>query len=169
MASGQVVGLIYQIVPPASGYATPSRRAGGSNPAENIPVWLFDASTVESLDFYAQMTGAYSNGGITIQIKWSSVDQTTGNVKWNAAFRRVADDAEDLDVSQTYDFNTVTATTTNVAGEVDYTTITFTNGADMDSVVAGDMFIVRLQRDANNAADTMTNDAQLHYIVIQET
>lgn len=169
MASGQVVGLIYQIVPPASGYATPSRRAGGSSPAENIPVWLFDASTAESLDFYGQMTGAYSNGGITIQIKWSSVDQTTGNVKWNAAFRRVADDAEDLDVSQAYDFNTVTATTTNVAGEVDYTTITFTNGADMDSVVAGDMFIVRLQRDANNAADTMTNDAQLHYIVIQET
>jgi hypothetical protein len=169
MASGQVVGLIYQIVPPASGYATPSRRAGGSSPVENIPVWLFDASTTESLDFYGQMTGAYSNGGITIQIKWSSVDQTTGNVKWNAAFRRVADDAEDLDVSQTYDFNTVTATTTNVPGEVDYTTITFTNGADMDSVVAGDMFIVRLQRDANNAADTMTNDAQLHYIVIQET
>lgn len=115
------------------------------------------------------MTTAYTNGGITIQIKWSSVDQTTGNVKWNAAFRRVADDAEDLDVAQTYDFNTVTATTTNVAGEVDYTTITFTNGADMDSVVAGDMFIVRLQREGANAADTMTNDAQLHYIVIQET
>lgn len=51
MASGQVVGLVYQIAPPATGYATPSRRAGGSNPVENIPVWLFDAATTESLEF----------------------------------------------------------------------------------------------------------------------
>jgi hypothetical protein len=169
MASGQVVALIYQVTPPATNYATPSRRAGGSSPSENVPVWLFDAGTTESLDFYCQMTSAYAGGGITVQIKWSSVDQTSNAVKWNAAFRRLNDDAVDIDTSKTYDFNTVTATTATVAGEVDYTSITFTNGADMDSVAAGDMFILRVQRDGGNAADNMTNDAQLHYIVIQET
>lgn len=169
MASNQTVGFYYQVVPPATAYATPSRRAGGSTPNENVPVWLFDAGTAENLDFYGQMSNSYGGGGITVQIKWSSVDQTSGNCVWKAAFRRVADDAEDLDVSQTYDFNSTTATTANVAGEVKYSTITFTNGADMDSVVAGDMFILRIQRDAANASDTLTNDAQLHYVMIQET
>ena len=169
MASGQVVGLIYQVIPPAATYATPSRRAGGSTPAENFPVWLFDPGTAEHLDFYGQMTGAYSGGGITVQIKWSA-DATSGNCEWQAAFRRVADDAEDVDVSHTYDFNSLIVTPASVAGEVKYSAITFTNGADMDSVVAGDMFVLRIKRDAADVTnDTMTGDAQLHYIVIQET
>lgn len=168
MASGQVVGLIYQVVPPATTYATPSRRAGGSSPAENFPVWLFDPGTAEHLDFYGQMTGAYASGGITVHIKWSA-DATTNACVWQAAFRRVADDAEDVDVSHTYDYNSTTATTANVAGEVKYSTITFTNGADMDSVVAGDMFVLRIKRDAASGSDTLTVDSQLHYIVIQET
>lgn len=170
MASGQVVALIYQVTPPATLYATPSRRAGGSTPSENVPVWLFDGTTqIEYLDFYGQMTGAYAGGGITVQIKWSAIAATSGSVRWEGAFRRVADDAEDLDTSQTYDYNGVTATTATVAGEVDYTTITFTNGADMDSVTAGDMFIFRLRRVYNDAGDNIGDDVQLHYIVIQET
>lgn len=170
MASGQVVGFIYQTVPPATVYATPGRRAGGSSPNENIPVWFFDGTVqTEYLDFYGQMTSSYGGGGITLQIKWSATSVTSGSARWEAAFRRVADDAEDLDVSQSYDYNSVTSTTTNVAGEVKYATITFTDGADMDNVVANDMFILRVRRVFDDVADTIAEDCQLHYVVIQET
>lgn len=170
MASGQVVAFVYQTTPPATLYATPGRRAGASSPAENVPVWSFDGTVqTEYLDFYGQMTSSYSSGGITVQIKWSALTATTGSARWEAAFRRVADDAEDLDVAQTYDYNGVTSTTANVAGEVKYATITFTNGADMDSVVAGDMFVLRVRRVHSDAGDTIAEDCQLHYIVIQET
>ena len=168
MASGQSVAIIYQVTPTSANYATMDTRLGGSTPGENVPVWDFDGATAEYLDFYGQMLSNYSGGGITLQLKFS-LTTTTGAVVWRAAFRRVADDAEDIDVSQTYDFNTVTASAANVAGEVKYTSITFTDGADMDSVVAGDMFILRVGRDPVNAGDTITSDAELHYIVVTET
>jgi hypothetical protein len=171
MASGQSVAIIYQVTPTAANYATMDTRLGGSTPGENVPVWDFDGTTAEYVDFYCQMLSNYSGGGITLQIKFSmtSAINTTGNVVWRAAFRRIADDAEDVDTAQTYDFNSVTATPTTAAGEVKYTSITFTNGADMDSVTAGDMFILRFGRDPVNVADTVSTDAELHYIVITET
>lgn len=169
MASGQVVGLIYQNTPPGANYATLDTRPGASTPAENVPVYDFDAATAEYMDFYGQMLSNYAGGGITIQIKWSATTAISGNCIWGAAFRRVADDAEDVDVAQTYDYNYLTTTPANVSGEVKYSTITFTNGVDMDSVTAGDMFILRIVRDAANASDTMTGDAELHYVVVTET
>ena len=39
--------------------------------------------------------------------------------------------------------------------------IAFADGAEMDSVAAGNAFRVQITRDANNAADTATGDAEL--------
>ena len=169
MASGQSVAIIYQITPPGANYATLDTRAGGSTPAENVPVYDFDASTAEYLDYYCQMMSNYSGGGITLQIKWSATSATSGDCIWRAAFRRIADNAEDVDTSKSYDYNSITVAPANVSGEVKYDTITFTSGADMDSVTAGDMFILRIGRDAANGNDDMAGDAELHYIVVTET
>ena len=83
----------------------------------------------------------------------------------------VADDAEDLDTTaHTYDYNAVVATAPSAVGEVAYDNITFTNGADMDSVVAGDYFILRVTRDPTPSSGTdVTGDASLHAIYIKET
>lgn len=169
MATGDVVGYLVAVVPPATAYATPDARAGGSTPAESFPVWDFDDTTVESLDFHGVLSPQYAAGGLTVRIRWSATSATTGNVRWEAAFRRIDDDAEDVDTSQTYDFNGVTTTTATASGELDYTTITFTSGADMDSLAAGESFVLRLRRKADDVADTMTGDAELHAVMVTET
>lgn len=172
MASGDVVGLIGRIIPPATSYATPDARVGGSSPAESFPVWDFDDTTAEYLDLYGILSPSYAGGGLTIVLPWSATSATTNAVVWRAAFRRIADDAEDVDTSQTYDYNQATADTAPTAsGEISLPTITFTNGADMDSLAAGEPFVLRVGRLPSDAGDTMTGDAELwpERILIKET
>jgi len=57
----------------------------------------------------------------------------------------------------------------SATGEPAYDTIAFTNGAQMDSLAAGESFRLRIYRDANNGDDDMAGDAQLLRIEIQET
>ena len=169
MASGDTVGIILAVVPPATTYATPDARAGGSTPAESFPVWDFDDTTAEHLDLHGILATGYGGGGLTVRIRWMATSATTGNVQWQAAFRRINDDAEDVDTSQTYDYNSTTVTTATASGEVDYATITFTSGADMDSLAAGESFVLRIKRNAADAADTMTGDAELLGVLVEET
>lgn len=170
MASGNTL-IVYTArdgVPSATAGAVHAISAGGSSPAEGFPVLAYDSSTDETVDFIGVMPRNYAGGGLTLTLYWEST-QTTGNVVWNAAFRRINDDAVDTDTSHNYDYNAVTATTASAAGEVDYATITFTNGSDMDSLAVGELFVLRITRDADNASDTLTGDAFLVAIEIKET
>jgi hypothetical protein len=57
-----------------------------------------------------------------------------------------------------------------VAGEITYFTITFANGADMDSIAAGEYFHMVLMRDAQDSTnDDMAADAEFVFAEIQET
>jgi len=168
MASGDVVGLIQEIMYPGTLMATPDVILGTSTPAESISVHDFDAATDEYLDLKVELSG-YDGGGFTVKIRWISA-QTSNDVIWQAAFRAIPDDAEDLDTTaHTYVYNTVTATSASAVGEVDYTTITFTDGADSDSVADGGLCFLRIGRDANAGGDDMTGDASLVSVVITET
>lgn len=170
MASGQVVGIINNIMPPATSGAQPTVRAGGSTPAENVPLWAFDASSIEYLDYYCTLKN-YASGGLTVELKWAAASATTGSVVWGAAVRRAADDAEDLDTSHTYDFNNASAAAApSASGELSYDNVTFTDGADMDSLANNEAFVLRVRRDPTNGSDDMAGDAQLWpSIVIRET
>lgn len=171
MASGDTLTIFTARdgVPTATAGAAHAISAGGSTPAEGYPVLAFDSGTDESVDFVGVLPRAYGGGGLTLTLFWESATQTTNEAVWNAAFRRIADDAEDIDTAHTYDFNAVTATTASVAGEVDYAAITFTDGADMDSLAAGELFCLRITRDADNGSDTLTGDALLIAAEIRET
>ncbi len=171
MASGQSLfsASAADLTPTGTLAAARGVIVGGSTPAENLPVAWFDSATDEYMDFVGVMPTNYAGGGVTLIIQWTST-ATTGNTVWRAAFRRVADDAEDVDTSHTYDYNSVTATTASVAGEWDYATITFTDGADMDSVAAGEGFVLRLTRNASDGTnDTMTGDAGIVLAHAKET
>jgi len=170
MASGSVVGSILQSIAPAASRATPGVRAGGSTPGENWPILSFDDTTDEYWDFLCALQG-YDAGGLTVEIPWMAATATTGAVAWNVAIRRLADDAEDLDVSHTYDFNVITPTTASAAGELSYDTVTFTSGADMDSLADGERFMLRVFRDPDHGSDNLSGDAQILWpsIIIRET
>jgi hypothetical protein len=174
MASGNTLAIFraQDCQPPATAYAQFDTVAGASTPAESIPVLDFEDGTAtagEYADFYGILPRTYANGGLTVYIHWLST-ATTGACVWKAAFRRIADDAEDLDTTaHSYDYNAVTATTASAAGELDYASITFTDGADMDSLAVGEAFILRIFRDADDAGDTLSGDASLFAVEIKET
>jgi len=174
MASGNALLVLTPLdnVPPATLYATLDTVTGTSTPAEAIPVLDFDDTTQEYADFYCVMPSHYAGTtGVTVKIIFSAAEAATDVVAWQAAFRRVADDAEDLDTTaHTYVYNEVVATAPSVVGEVAYDDITFTDGADMDSVVAGDYFILRVTRDPTPSSGTdVTGDASLHAVYVTET
>lgn len=171
MASGDIVGIIHGISFPGSNPATPDVRVGGSSPAESFPVYDFDAATDEMLDFHGVLKG-YDGGGLTVEIKWAASTATSGNVVWQGAFRRIADDAEDIDSAHTYDYNNGGQDLApSAAGELSYDDLTFADGADMDSLADGEEFIFRLRRDADSTAatDDMAGDAELVSVIIRET
>lgn len=169
MASGDPVVKILSILPPGASMATPDTRAGGSTPAESVDVWDFDASAIEYLDFKCTLEG-YDGGGLTFTLPWSASSATTNEVVWGIAIRRMDDDAEDIDASHTYVYNDATADTApSASGELSYPTIAFTDGADMDSWGNDEVAIVRVRRNATDAGDDMTGDAELWGLLGSET
>jgi hypothetical protein len=167
MASGNPVVQILRVLPPATSFAPPQVINGGSSPAERYIVWQFADAASAYIDFLCALKG-YGGGGLTLRLGWSSL-ATANNAVWQAAIRRIADDAEDMDTSQTYDFNTVTAAAPSAVNEVVYDNITFTDGADMDSWADGELAIVRVLRDPANGSDNLANTAYLWGLTGYET
>lgn len=171
MASGDtlVVFTPQSYVPPLANFATLDIFDGAEDAGH--PVLDFDpGSTEESADFPFVMPRHYAGGGVTVTVYWSC-DATSGNVIWSGAFKSVTEDADDLD-SKTFAAQNDSAAdaAASAAGEVTETTITFTDGADMDSLAAGEMGVFRLTRSSADAGDTLnSNDAEVHRIEIKET
>ena len=76
MATGEIVGRILEIMPPGSDFASRDWVVGGSTPAENYPVYDFDAAADEYIDFLCYCDG-YDGGGLTITVPWSSSAATS--------------------------------------------------------------------------------------------
>lgn len=159
MASGDPVIKILRVLPPGASFSFPTRIAGGSTPAESYRVWTFPDAAATYLDFLCAMKG-YDGGGLTLRLAWSAL-ATSNNAVWQAAIRRIADDADDMDTSHTYDFNTVTAAAPSASHELSYDNITFTNGADMDSWADDELAVVRILRNPAHASDNLANTAYL--------
>jgi hypothetical protein len=173
MASGDIVGIIGMIVPTATLGATEDTRVDGSTPVGHLPVWDFDDTAVEYLDFYCRLEG-YDGGGLTITLPWSATDTTVTphDAVLSAAIRRIAHDAEDMDAAHTYDYNNASADTeASASGEFSTVNVTFTDGADMDSLADTEPFVLRVRRVPTDGGDTLTGDLELwaFAIVIKET
>ena len=169
MATTQKVVEILQALPPATLFATLDIIAGASTPAESIPCYLFDDTTVEYMDFLCRLNEEYDSGGLTFTI-WYAAAATSGNAGWSLAIRRINEDAEDLDTTaHSYDYNdSVGDTVPSASGEVQSVTIAFTDGADMDSLAVGELFILRIKRNTGVTGNA-TGDLKLVEIVGKET
>lgn len=76
---------------------------------------------------------------------------------FEAAIRRINTGTEDLGASHAYDYNSVTVTIPAGppnAGIPMAGSISFTDGADMDSLASGEAFILRFRRNGGTATDT---------------
>lgn len=166
MASGNTLAYFNALnaEPPASGYATFDTRNG-------VAVLDFDDTTDESVDFGGLMPRNYAGGGLTVTVGWMATSATTGTISLDVSFMSVTDDADDLDTKTFAAANNANPTTASATGEVDFATITFTDGADMDSVAAGEYFRLRVTRDANGttSTDNLSGDMELVFVEIKET
>lgn len=164
MASGNTLLIFTPLAnePPASNYATLDTRNAH-------PVLDFDAGTDESAVFTAVLPRNYASGGITVYVHWAATSATSGDCVWNAAFERIGEGSQDIDSDGFASAQAVTATAPGTSGNVDIAAITFTDGAQIDSVAVGEAFRLKITRDADNGSDTMTGDAELVAIELKET
>ena len=132
------------------------------------PVLDFDASTDWSAVFTAIMPRNYAGGGLTVYIHYAMSSATSGDIDWDAQFERIGDQQQDLDSDGFAAVQSVNNTTVpGTSGLVDIVSIAFTNGAQMDSIAAGESFRIKVTRDAS--ADTAAGDAELVAVEIKET
>lgn len=166
MASGDTLATFFpqNNMPPSAAFATLDARNG-------YAVLDFDDTTDESAVFWGYMPRNYAGGGITVTVGWMATSATTGTISLDVAFMSITDDADDLDTKAFAAANNANPTTASATGEVDYIAITFTDGADMDSVAAGEVFLMKVTRDANGttSTDDLSGDMELVFVEIKET
>ena len=144
---------------PATNYPTHDKR-------NNHPILNFDDSTDESAYFTFLLPEDYAGGGLTCTVGYSHT-ATTGNVDTNLAIERIGDQQLDIDADSFHTDNvTDNVNVPSTSGNVDVVTVTFTDGADMDSLAAGEMGRIRLTFDSPGTA---TGDIEFHWLKIRET
>lgn len=167
MAAGDTLAIFTPLhnEAPASNYANLDLR-------NNIPVLEFDDTTDEEAVFGGVLPENYDGGGLTITLVWMAATATSGNAVWQAAIERHQDDTDDLDSDTFAAFNGSGAVAApSATGEPGYDDITFTDGADMDSLAAGESFRLKIRRDADDtsATDSISGDLQLMRVIVKET
>jgi len=163
MASGDTL-LVFTAEmnqPPATAPATLDWR-------NRHPVLDFITDTAsEYAIFTGVMPQSYTNAtGVTVYIHYSMSSATSGDVDWDVSWERIGDGVQDIDSDGWAAANSVDGTTVpGTSGYVDRISVNFDDGADMDSVDAGDLFRIRIMRDI---ADTAAGDAELHSLELEE-
>ena len=151
--------------PPAAAYATPDTR-------NSHPVLDFDGATDEEAVFGGVLPTAYAGGGLTVELWVGFTSATTGSAHFQAAIERMDVSTLDIDADSFAALNESDAITApGTSGQFIKATVTFTDGADMDSLAAGEAFRLKIRRDADGTGgtDDITTDAELFRIVMRET
>lgn len=154
-----------QAEPPTANYATFDYR--------NVhPVLDFDGTTDEETVFSGVLPPSYSGGGLTVDTWWSLTSATSGSFRVQADLERITLSTLDIDAdSFTGTFQSAGGTAPATSGMVVKVSIVFTDGAQMDSLAGGELFRVKIRRDADatSGTDDITTDAELRMVVVRET
>jgi len=163
MASGDTL-LIFEPLanePPSANMATFAAR-------NQHPVLNFDDTTNESAVFSGVMPQHYGGGGVTVLLHYSMTSAVGDTVDWDMAFERIGDQQQDIDGDSFAAVQSVNDTTVpGTCGLVDVVSVAFANGAEMDSVAAGEAFRLKVTRDA--VSDDAVGDAELLRVELRET
>lgn len=148
-------------------------------PTSNAPVfdWRnnhlvldFDDTVDQTCYLSGVMPRQYGGSGATVRVYWMGNTQTSGDVVWAVAWERHQDNAFDLDSDGFAADQWIDALTGTVGGYLRYSDIPFSN-AQIDGLLVGESFRLRLHRDADNtyATDTLTDNAEFARIEVRET
>ncbi|MDE8535473.1 hypothetical protein PZC41_14285 [Staphylococcus aureus] len=164
MASGDTLLVFTPLAnePPAANYATLDSRNAH-------PVLDFDSGGAEIAIFSGVMPRNYAGGGVTVYVHTSFSSATTGNYKAQASFERIGDSQQDIDSDGFASAQTTADTAVpGTSGHVDIVAITFTDGAQMDSVAVGEGFRLKIEFPQASASNA-TGDRELNFVELKET
>lgn len=160
MASGSPCALIGPSAGTATAGAALSSRVDGSSPVVSYLIAAFDDTTVENIDQGVRLED-YAAGGVTVKFLAVAASATSGNAGFEAAFARKQAAGDDIDSAHTFDFNSSGAVAVSGTAGIPFAvSITFTDGADMDSLADGEFGMLRIRRDTAVASDA-TGDIQI--------
>jgi len=165
-AAGQTILSRFKALSYDAGSATPERF--GTDQFQEWAALTFDDTVTETAIFSDVLDDSYGGGGLTVDIYYAMQNDTTGNVKLNVSIGRNNVGQNILAGDEFAAANTVTDTIPGTTGDIAKATITFTDGADMDSLAAGEPYRLEFSRDIT-AADTASNDLLLLWVVVSET
>lgn len=164
MASGNTLLIL-----PAPCFIKPSSGGAVWGARNQQAHWSCDDTTDEVVySIPLVMPEHYAGGGVTLEAETRAATATSGNFVLKSAFSRSTGQDADSDGFAAENLSSATATN-GTSGVPTTATITFTDGADMDSVAAGDPFRLLIGRNASNGSDTMSGDLQIVSVHIKET
>lgn len=163
MATGTIILPVTAPQLTGSFVTAPARVSGGAN----CRCLLFSASVTESAVWQFRMPSDYASG-LTAKLIYSMASATTNKVDWEVEVMALSDDEADPDTASFDTLNEISGGTTvpGTAGKVDMLDIALANA---DSVSAGDLVQIRLNRDHDDADDTATGDAELRALALEYT
>ena len=136
---------------PASTYPTLDTR-------NTIPILDFNDSANEVCYFIGVMPDNYDGENCEVELFWAATSATSGNFVWAVIFDKLSGGTL---TGYTFDTGQVSvAAVSGTAGDVFSTTISVV-AANLDGLVAGDLFRLLVTRQGANGSDTATGDAEL--------
>lgn len=121
----------------------------------------FDATTEEAVQWQLGELMSYTSGNFTLTLYWYGDTATSGDVVWSGALAAVTPNTDTTDIETDTFASESTATDSHLgttAHRIHTVDVTLSN---LDSIADGDVFWLRVAREAANGSDTMTGDAQL--------
>jgi hypothetical protein len=154
----------YNNEPPSASYATLDLRNGH-------PTLDFDGSADEEAVFTGVLPANYSGGGLTVNTFWSFTSATSGSLRVQVSIERMDASSLDIDADSFASANSAGGTAPGTSGQLIKVAVTFTSGAQMDSLAAGEMFRLKVRRDADGTSgtDDIATDAELLAVEVRET
>ncbi len=165
-AAGKLIDKLYPTgyEPPVSNYATLDTR-------NNHVVLDFDGATDEEAVWKCYLPTHYAGGGLTVDLFVSFTSATSGTSRWQVSIERIDLSSLDTDADSFASAQSSGVSAPGASGQMVKCTVTFTNGAQMDSVAAGELFRLKVRRDADGTSgtDDITSDAELHAVIVRES
>ena len=134
---------------PSSNPATPVSRNGRK-------LLEFQDSADESVSWTTRLSPSYAGGGLDFEIAACAESATGGTAEFELSIEALGSQDLDSDGFAAAQSGTFTANATN--GNLSIVTISFSDGAQMDSVPAGGLYRVRLLRDVSASTGSMVGD-----------
>lgn len=152
---------------PAAGYFLATAFPALVRNGTNFPVYglAFDAAADEAV-FWSFRAVNYASGNLTIDIDWYADTASSGDVVFESQVAAITPntDTQDVETKTLATLNSVTDSHLGTTAQrLHRCTITVTN---LDSIAADDIVWLRIARDANNGADTLTGDVILVKVTV---